>query len=171
LARLCEQQSDNKPVAPAPTVSTTPAPTYAKANGITCRQATALCEAVLQKARDNGLRLVTAVCDAGGNLVTFLRDDDALVGSIDIAINKAFTAASLKMSTEEVGRLAQPGASLYGIQHTNNGKIVIFGGGVPLLCDGVVIGALGVSGGTLEQDTAISQYGAQIAPHFLNKEV
>ena len=170
LARLCEQQGNDKPAAPAPTTSS-PAPAYAKVSGITCRQATALCEAVLQKARDNGLRLVTAVCDAGGNLVTFLRDDDALVGSIDIAINKAFTAASLKMSTEEVGRLAQPGASLYGIQHTNNGKIVIFGGGVPLLYDGVVVGALGVSGGTLEQDTAIGQYGAQIAPQYLNKEV
>ncbi len=169
LARHCDQQGSEKPMAPA--ASTTPAPAYASTAGITCRQATALCEAVLQKARDNGLRLVTAVCDAGGNLVTFLRDDDAIIGSIDIAINKAFTAASLKMSTEEIGRLAQPGAPLFGIQHTNNGKIVIFGGGVPLLRDGVVVGALGVSGGTAEQDTAIGQFGAQIAPQYLNKEV
>lgn len=169
LARHCDQQGGEKSI--APTANVTPAPAYASTAGITCRQATALCEAVLQKARDNGLRLVTAVCDAGGNLVAFLRDDDAIIGSIDIAINKAFTAASLKMSTEEVGRLAQPGAPLFGIQHTNNGKIVIFGGGVPLLRDGVVVGALGVSGGTAEQDTAIGQFGAQIAPQYLNKEV
>ena len=75
------------------------------------------------------------------------------------------------MTTEEVGRLAQPGAPLYGIQQTNGGRIVIFGGGVPLLKDGRVVGALGVSGGTLEQDTAMGNFGAEVAQYILNKEV
>lgn len=76
--------------------------------------------------------MVAAVCDAGGNAVALQRDDDAYIASVDVASNKAFTAVSLKMTTEQVGRLAQPGAPLYGVQHTNQGRIVIFGGGRPL---------------------------------------
>ena len=125
----------------------------------------------MQRAREEGMRLVAAVCDAGGNLLSLQRDDDAIFASIDIAQNKAFTSASLKMTTEEVGRLSQPGAPLYGIQQTNGGRIVIFGGGVPLVKDGRVVGALGVSGGTAEQDTAMSNFGDEVAQYILNKEV
>lgn len=100
-----------------------------------------------------GAAVVTAVCDAGGNPVVLLRDDDAYIASVDIAANKAFTSVSLKMTTAELGRLAQPGAPLYGVQHTNAGRIVIFGGGVPLVRDGAIIGGFGVSGGSAEQDT------------------
>ena len=75
-------------------------------------------------------------------------------------MNKAFTSASLKMTTKEVGELAAPGAPLYGIQNTNGGKIVIFGGGVPLMKNGTIVGALGVSGGSAELDTAIADFGA-----------
>jgi len=91
-----------------------------------------------------------------------LRTDDAFIASVDIAMNKAFTSVSLKMSTDELGRLAQPGESLYGIQFTNNGRIVIFGGGVPLLNDGVIVGGFGVSGGTAEQDTAFGEYAKEL---------
>ena len=86
--------------------------------------------------------------------------DDSYIASYDVAVNKAFTVVALKMSTSALKPLAQPGASLYGIQFTNGGRIVIFGGGDPLTSkDGSIIGGLGVSGGTEEQDTALSSYG------------
>ena len=177
LDRLCDGMENGGKPAPAPQSSPAAraaeeAPLhYGTVGELTCRRATAICEAVLQRAREQGLRLIAAVCDTGGNLVSLQRDDDAIFASIDIAVNKAFTSASLKMTTEEVGRLAQPGAPLYGIQQTNGGRIVIFGGGVPLLKDGRVVGALGVSGGTLEQDTAMGNFGAEVAQYILNKEV
>ena len=121
-----------------------------------------LCKVVIMKAREQGIKVVAAVCDNGGNLLSLKRDDDAFIASIDIAINKAFTSTSLKMSTEQVGKLSQPGASLYGLQYTNSGKIVIFGGGVTLTVNGEIVGALGVSGGSAEQDTALAEFGKKI---------
>jgi uncharacterized protein GlcG (DUF336 family) len=86
--------------------------------------------------------------------------DDAYIASYDVAVNKAFTVVALKMATIDLKPLAQPGESLYGIQFTNGGKIVIFGGGDPLTnADGKIIGGLGVSGGSEDQDTALSAYG------------
>ena len=75
-----------------------------------------------------------------------------------VVFGKAFTAVALKMSTEDLAPLAQPGGSLYGIQHSNGGRIVIFGGGVPLIMDGRIVGGFGVSGGTAAQDTAFGRY-------------
>ncbi len=132
-----------------------------------CDMATKLCTEIRKYAKSKGVSVVVAVCDAGGNLIAFERGEDAYIASTDIAINKAFTSASLKMSTKEVGKLAQPGASLYGIQFTNGGKIVIFGGGEPLYKNGVIVGALGVSGGTAEEDTAFAEYGA----NYFEKEM
>ncbi len=132
-----------------------------------CDKALALCQAVRQYAAEQGVRVVTAVCDAGGVPVAMLRADDAFIASVDIAMNKAFTSVSLKMSTDELSRLAQPGGSLYGIQFTNNNRIVIFGGGVPLMADGAIVGGFGVSGGTAEQDTALGQY----AKEYYEKEL
>lgn len=126
-----------------------------------CKEAIRLCAKVLRHAREQGLRVVAAVADAGANPVALLRDDDAYIASVDIAMNKAWTSASLKMDTVTVGRLTQPGAELYGLQITNQGKIVTFGGGVPLLRNGKVVGALGVSGGTAEQDTALAEWGGK----------
>ena len=89
--------------------------------------------------------------------------DGSYIASFDIALNKSFTSAALKMPTSALKTLAQPGAPLYGIQFTNNGRIVIFGGGVPLRNkDGEIIGGLGVSGGTGEQDTALAEYGEAV---------
>ena len=132
-----------------------------------CDDALKLCQAVRQYAAEQGVRVVTAVCDAGGNPVAMLRSDDAFIASVDIAMNKAFTSVSLKMSTEDLAGLAQPGQSLYGIQFTNQGRIVIFGGGVPLLRDGKIVGGFGVSGGTAEQDSAFGQY----ASNYFIKEM
>ena len=132
-----------------------------------CEKALALCRAVQQHAAEHGVRVVTAVCDAGGNPVAMVRADDAFIASVDIAMNKAYTSVALKMTTDELGRLAQPGQSLYGIQFTNNGRLVIFGGGVPLTENGTIVGGFGVSGGTAEQDTAFGLY----AKEFYEKEL
>ena len=126
------------------------------------QSAIVLCNGVLAKAREMGFRAVASVCDGGGNPVCTLRDDDAYIASVDIAVNKAFTSVSLKMSTKQLANLAQPGESLYGIQFTNNGRIVIFGGGVPLERGGVIIGGFGVSGGSAEQDTALADYALEL---------
>lgn len=136
-------------------------PVTAKLDGL-LEKGIILCSKVREYARQRGVKAVVAVSDASGNLVSFEREDDAIIASIDIAINKAFTSASLKMSTKEVANLAKPDGPLYGIQHTNSGKIVIFGGGVPLMKNGEIVGALGVSGGSAEDDTAIAEYGAMI---------
>lgn len=122
-----------------------------------------LTEKVKAKAREMGVKAVIAVSDAGANTVSVQSMDDAYIASYDVAVGKAFTVVSLKMPTKELKKLAAPGGSLYGIQFTNGGRIVIFGGGVPLYSDdGKVIGGLGVSGGTEEQDTRLGDYGAEI---------
>ncbi len=117
-------------------------------------------EAVEKKAKEMGVKAVTAIADAGGNPIAVECMDDAYIASYDIAVNKAFTVVSLKMPTKNLATLAAPGGSLYGIQFTNSGKIIIFGGGEPLTNkDGVIIGGLGVSGGSAEQDTLLGEYG------------
>jgi uncharacterized protein GlcG (DUF336 family) len=108
------------------------------------------------------LPVVTAVCDAGGNTVALLRADGAYLASVDIAQNKAFTAVSLQMSTERLGTLCRSEGPLYGIQNTNAGKIVIFGGGIPLYENNRLVGGFGVSGGSVEQDTALAQYAQEL---------
>ena len=88
--------------------------------------------------------------------------DGAYMGSFDVAMNKTYTSIAFQMSTAELGKLSQPGMSLYGIQFTNEGKIVIFGGGEVLKQNGVIVGALGVSGGSAKQDTDLAAYGKSI---------
>ena len=119
-----------------------------------------LADAVLAEAARIGVKAVVCISDAGGHPILVKCMDDAYIASYDVAVNKAFTVVALKMPTIELKPLAAPGASLYGIQFTNQGKIVIFGGGDPLYGeDGTIIGGLGVSGGSEEQDTALSAYG------------
>ncbi len=134
---------------------------------MTLKAANALIEKVKVKAAELGVNAVIAVSDKAGRPVAVQCMDDAYIASFDIAINKTFTSASLKMSTDELSHLSQPGQPLYGIQFTNEGKIVIFGGGEPLEADGKIVGALGVSGGTAEQDTAIAAYGKEIFEEVL----
>ena len=119
-----------------------------------------LANAVLCEAKRVGVKAVVCVSDAAGNPKVVKSMDDAFLASYDVATGKAYTVVALKMSTIALKPLAQPGASLYGIQFTNGGKIVIFGGGDPLTDgNGHIVGGLGVSGGTEEQDTALSAYG------------
>src|SRR5262249_41952711 len=98
-----------------------------------------------------------AVVDTGGHLLAFVRQDGALIGSIDLAINKAKTARMFDKPTAWLSEIAQPGKPVYGIQESNDGKVVIFGGGIPVLLDGLVVGAVGASAGTVEQDIAVVQ--------------
>lgn len=105
-----------------------------------------------------------AVVDEGGNLVSHVRMDGAWIGSIDISINKAFTARAFDVSTAELSKNSQPGQQFYGIQNSNDGRIMIFAGGVPLRRNGVVIGAIGVSGGSGSQDQAVADAGASVHP-------
>jgi uncharacterized protein GlcG (DUF336 family) len=109
------------------------------------------------KAEKVGVPYNIAVVDAGGNLIAHARMDDAWIGSIDIAINKAFTARAFDMSTEDIASMAQSGEPLFGIHATNDERVVIFGGGAPIKRGGVVIGAVGVSGGTVDQDVSVLQ--------------
>jgi uncharacterized protein GlcG (DUF336 family) len=104
-----------------------------------------------------GIAYNIAVVDAGGNLLAFVRQDGALIGSIDLAIGKAATARIFDKPTSLLAELAQPGAPLFGIQETNSGRVVIFGGGVPVISDGVIVGAVGASAGTVEQDIAVAE--------------
>lgn len=126
------------------------------------KTANALIGRVQEKAKEMGIPVVAAVSDKAGRPVAVQCMDGAYIGSFDVALNKTYTCAAFKMSTETLGKLAQPGESLYGIQFTNEGKIVIFGGGEPLYLEGRLIGALGVSGGSAEQDTALAAYGKDI---------
>lgn len=103
-----------------------------------------------------------AVVDAGGSLIAHVRMDGAWLGSIDIAINKAWTARAFDMPTEDLAKMAQSGRPLFGIDSTNCGKVVIFGGGVPIKSGGTVIGAVGASGGTVDQDIKIAEAAAAV---------
>jgi len=116
-------------------------------------------DAALEKAADIDQPMNVAVVDDGGHLLAFVRQDGAILASIDISIRKARTAVLLEMSTEKLGIAAGPDGPLYGIEVTNGG-LVIFGGGIPLINgDGEVVGAIGVSAGAVEQDIAVAQAG------------
>ncbi len=133
--------------------------TKPKALGLTLLQAEAVLAAARQKAEQLDVAENIAVVDAGNNLVAFSRMDGAWIGSIDIAMNKAFTARAFDMSTEELGKMSEPNKPLFGIHTTNHDKIVIFGGGIPLKVEGEIVGAIGASGGTVDQDIKIADAG------------
>ena len=127
---------------------------------ITLEQAHAAVAAALAKAGQIGVTMNIAVVDAGANLKAFARMDGAWLGSIDISIRKARTARYFDMNTGEIGKLSQPGAPLFGIEHSNGG-LISFPGGVPIRNKaGTVIGAIGVSGSVVENDHAVAEAGA-----------
>lgn len=133
----------------------TPADTLSTQD-VTAVQARAVIDAAVIKSAELSTRMDIAVVDAGGSLKAFLRMDGAWLGSIDIAIRKAKTARFFDMPTGEIGKLSQPGGPLYQIEHSNEG-LITFPGGVPLkAADGTVIGAVGVSGSSVEDDHAVA---------------
>lgn len=119
-----------------------------------------LCQTLASAARQEseriGVGVTVSITDENGNLRLLQRFGDAILPSIDISQNKAYTAATVHMSTEEFGRIAQPGASAYGINVTHP-RLVIFGGGFPLHSDGRVVGAIGVSGGSVAEDEQVAK--------------
>lgn len=119
-------------------------------------------EEVEDKAAEIGVKVVVAVSDSGARPILVECMDDSYIASYDIAVQKAYTVVAVKMPTSELKKLTQPGDPLYGIQFTNNGQIVVFGGGVPLKINGKVIGGLGVSGGSEEQDMYLAEYGEKV---------
>ena len=132
-------------------------------NDISLDQAHAAVEAAAKKAQEINTKMDICVVDAGGNLKAFARMDGAWIGSIDISIKKAKTARFFDMPTGEIGKLSQPGKPLYGIEHSNGG-LITFPGGVPIKNQqGTVIGAIGVSGSTVENDHIVADAGAQAA--------
>ena len=129
-------------------------------NGITLKQAQAAVEAALRKSDEIDTKMNVAVVDAGANLVAFARQDGAWLGSLDISIKKAKTARFFDMNTGAIGDLSQPGGPLYNIEHSNSG-LITFPGGVPLKNgNGEVIGGIGVSGSTVENDHTVAEAGA-----------
>ena len=124
---------------------------------ITLEEAKRMLTAAEAHARALGIAYNIAIVDAGAHLVAFSRQDGALIGSIDLAIDKAVTARIFDQSTAHLATLAQSGQPLYGIQQTNAGKVVIFGGGIPIRIGQTIIGAVGASAGTVEQDIEVAQ--------------
>src|SRR6187402_946823 len=113
-----------------------------------------------KKAEEIGQPMNIAVADSGGNLIAHIRMDGAWIGSIDISIKKAFTSRAFDISTKDLAIQSQPGDQFYGIHVSNNGKVIIFAGGIPLKRECQVIGAIGVSGGSGEQDHLVAEAGA-----------
>ena len=126
---------------------------------LTLAAAQAVIEAARKHAEKIGVPSCIAVVDAGANLVGFVRMDGAWLGSIDIAQDKAFTARAFDMPTKDLASLSQPGRPLFGISVSNEGRVVIFAGGIPLKAGGEVIGAVGSSGGTPDQDHEVAGAG------------
>ncbi len=129
---------------------------------ITLDIAKKLIDRVEQEALRRGTHAVISVCNAEGNPIAVHVMDGAFLVSFDAAMKKAYTAAAVRMSTMEFGKMAQPGGTFYGADKLDNGKIVIFGGGVPLKIGDTVIGGLGISGGTGEEDHSLAEYGQSV---------
>jgi uncharacterized protein GlcG (DUF336 family) len=129
------------------------------ADKVTLSSAQAVVDAAVAKADEIGVPMNVAVVNDGNNLTAFARMDNAWLGSIDIAQNKAYTARSFDMSTKDLAPLCQPNQPLFGINASNQGRLIIFAGGIPLMHGDEVVGAIGVSGGSVEQDQEVAEAG------------
>jgi uncharacterized protein GlcG (DUF336 family) len=127
---------------------------------VTLSDARRIIAAAEKKAEEIGQPMNIAVADGGGNLVAHVRMDGAWIGSIDISINKAFTSRAFDIATRDLAEHSQSGGQFFGIHASNGGRVMIFAGGIPLKRDGKVVGAIGVSGGSGEQDHAVAEAGS-----------
>ena len=127
---------------------------------VTLNDARRVIAAAEKKAAEIGQPMNIAVADSGGNLVSHVRMDGAWLGSIDISIKKAFTSRAFDITTKELAEHSQSGEQFFGIHASNDGRVMIFAGGVPLKRNGEVVGAIGVSGGSGEQDHLVAVAGA-----------
>lgn len=129
---------------------------------VTIKDAEKIIEAAVKEAEKTKTQMCIAIVDSGANLKAFHRMDDAWVGSIDIAIKKAKTAVFFGMPTGQIGKLSQPGGPLYGIEHSNDG-LITFPGGLPIVDkEGVLVGAIGVSGSSVENDHQVASAGVAV---------
>ena len=126
---------------------------------MTLNDARRVIAAAEKKAEEIGQPMNIAVADAGGNLVAHARMDGAWIGSIDISIKKAYTSRAFDIATKDLAAHCQSGGQFFGIHASNDGRIMIFAGGIPLKRNGKVVGAIGVSGGSGEQDHAVAEAG------------
>jgi uncharacterized protein GlcG (DUF336 family) len=131
-----------------------------KMAGVNLEDARRVISAAEKKAKEIGQPMNIAVADEGGNIVAHVRMDGAWIGSIDISQKKAYTSRAFDIATKDLATHSQSGGQFFGIHASNNGKIMIFAGGIPLKKDGKVVGAIGVSGGSGEQDHAVAAAGA-----------
>ena len=129
---------------------------------ITLKKAKALIEKIEEESIRRGMNSVIAICGPEGNPIAVHVMDGAYLVSYDVAVKKAYTSVAVKMSTRELGELAGPGGTFYGVDKLESGKIAIFGGGVPLKCGNTIIGGLGISGGTSEEDHSLAEYGLTV---------
>jgi uncharacterized protein GlcG (DUF336 family) len=129
------------------------------ADSVTLSSAQAVVDAAVAKAEEIGVPMNIAVVNDGNNLTAFARMDNAWLGSIDIAQNKAYTARAFDMSTKDLAPLAQPNQPLFGIDASNQGQLIVFAGGIPLMSGDQVVGAIGVSGGSVEEDHEVAEAG------------
>jgi len=127
---------------------------------VTLNEARRIIASAEKKAAEIGQPMNIAVVDQGGNLISHIRMDGAWLGSIDISINKAFTSRAFDISTRDIAQHSQSGSQFFGIHVSNHGRVMIFAGGIPLKRDGKIVGAVGVSGGSGEQDHAVAEAGA-----------
>jgi uncharacterized protein GlcG (DUF336 family) len=127
---------------------------------ITLNDARRVIAAAEKKAAEIGQPMNIAVADAGGNLVAHVRMDGAWIGSVDISIKKAWTSRAFDIATKDLATHSQSGGQFFGIHASNDGRVMIFAGGIPLKRNGVVVGAVGVSGGSGEQDHAVAEAGS-----------
>ena len=129
-------------------------------SGIGLEAARRIIAAAEKKAEEIGQPMNVAIVDEGGNLVAFERMENAWLGSIDISQKKAWTSRAFDITTKDLGANSQSGDQFFGIHASNDGKVMIFAGGIPLKIDGKVVGAIGISGGSGEQDHAVAEAGA-----------
>jgi len=128
---------------------------------VTLEDARRVIAAAEKQAAEIGQPMNIAVTDHGGHLVAHVRMNGAPFGTIDVSINKAFTSSAVEISTKDLATHSQPGQQFFGIHASNHGRIMIFAGGIPLRRDGKVVGAIGVSGGSGDQDQAVAEAGAR----------
>ena len=142
--------------------------TYMNKTRISLKEAKLLIDKIEDFAKSKNKNAVISVCGPDGNMIAVHVMEDAFLASFDISMKKAYTSVAVKMSTMELSKLAQPGQTFYGVESTDGGRIVIFGGGIPLKLGGKIIGGLGVSGGTGEEDHEIASYGAGILEEVID---
>lgn len=144
---------------PADLVDQSRGPTASQAAGLTLAAARAIIVAVEREARQMGVAISCAVVDSGDQLVAFERMDGADLVTVTLATDKAFTALANRMPTADLAPIVQPGAEFYGYDSVAGGRMIVFAGGLPLAIDGVLVGGLGVSGGSADQDQRAAEAG------------